>query len=1057
MASTQTTNFFDWINNILSPYTETPITNFSSSTWSDGKLFKSYLKALFPHDISPTSSLLSDEIAELLQKYGMNKEKIPKTFPIENYNEEVMKSLLVRIAEIQKRNEMIEKWTELVFEKKIFDSEINKWNVSDSEFEELLKNEEKIVVLIEEKKKNGDGNVFGVFVDEKVKTAKTSTNLMASTVRKSINFDFNGIEKSNKSFGFVLQSFDGFESFQKFNVNNGFIGDVFHIHEKNDEKLFSVGFGKDGKNADIVVMKDGVKNKNKCGRNCFDYPSNDKMKNYVFTGNKNVSQYFEINRFIVWKMKMSDEQEQKEKEQKMKEEEKKKFDEEQKWMNVMTNRLLAEENVLSDDEKYFKKLEIEITKKCFVDFKSVIFDSDKCSVSRGNSFFDKHLLGKENVIIECIDEFGNVFGCHLHNKIDSICSNETLLRNSIHDENAVLFMIQEFNPNYNTGMKTKKYKIKSTNSNVAFSLYERSDDILFRIGNNDVVLYKNKNDKLNKHYQCEITENSFDYCGKKSLIFNYLQNKSYQIVKEKILFKVNRIRVYEVTENEKYKEIDEKEQLEKRTKEFEEETKKLEKITNDMKTNENKQKLVKSIEQICGMDFDCVLFDTNCCKWKPNHSTFIQRINEKEKVVFVIENTKGDVFGCLINSKIDIPEKRNFNDRYCISDPFAMIFSLNSNLDQKQNTIYIRNGEKALGVFNEKSSRLFIIGEGDILIKKEREKAKCSCDQNSFHYIMDNMLLSEHLKQGGTNDNFEVKQIQVLKMNESEEQHKKNTERRPNFTEEKKIYREMKLVEEISNDFISGQVDGINENTSLEELRKRLEKCKDKLKKTSNNVNLSKERRILELKIMKKELEQVCRMEASEIIFDSNCCDWGIQTSTFDQYIFGKDHFAIVITDEKDNSFGVYISRKVTSIRHKIENKLYGDYVVDPDSFVFSLNNNVKFNIKQKFVDKSFIVYQSSFPKLFTIGDDDICIWKYNSNQSRKNYINNLNDTHEYSFDFGFDISKLNGKQGKINVFGIKNIRVVQMKESERMKKEKEQQFKEICENETKQLQISNN
>ena len=46
----------------------------------------------------------------------------------------------------------------------------------------------------------------------------------------------------------------------------------------------------------------------------------------------------------------------------------------------------------------------------------------------------------------------------------------------------------------------------------------------------------------------------------------------------------------------------------------------------------------------------------------------------------------------------------------------------------------IKNSEYAFKIYNQRDESLFTIGRGDVKLKKEERKERCSCDQSSFDY-----------------------------------------------------------------------------------------------------------------------------------------------------------------------------------------------------------------------------------------------------------------------------------------------------------------------------------
>ncbi|BFU24513.1 trichohyalin, putative [Entamoeba histolytica] len=163
-----------------------------------------------------------------------------------------------------------------------------------------------------------------------------------------------------------------------------------------------------------------------------------------------------------------------------------------------------------------------------------------------------------------------------------------------------------------------------------------------------------------------------------------------------------------------------------------------------------------------------------------------------------------------------------------------------------------------------------------------------------------------------------------------------------------------------------------------------------------------------------EQLEEWTNRKVGNILFDSDIDNWNYGTSVFDQRIWKKEHIIIIIEDEEGNKFGGYVNSKI--------DKIYGNYIYDSKSFVFSLNSNgrmkgmMKFDIKKS--QHAFCLYNQTVNDiLFEFGFlGDICVFKEN--------IKTLSSCHQFSFEYN---GMSNALCGKYN-FTPKRIIVIEMK-----------------------------
>ena len=265
-----------------------------------------------------------------------------------------------------------------------------------------------------------------------------------------------------------------------------------------------------------------------------------------------------------------------------------------------------------------------------------------------------------------------------------------------------------------------KIDIKKEDCNWAFSLFKK-DIALFSIGKGDILIMKE-----NYKNECYWEQKSFNYPeGKEDILIGKTGSNE---------FTVKRIIVIQMEETKESKQIKE----EKMKKQIEEENKKLKE--NEIKTKEQYSKEIKQIEEWSEIKYKEVIFDTSINDWDVFTSEFDRIIFGKEKLVFIIEDTENNVFGCYINSKIDKYQYLENNEvkGSPITDPKAFIFSMRNNGRSKEMIkipIKKEDSNWAFILYKKEWGILFGIGRGhDICIMKENNKNQCYCVPLSFEY-----------------------------------------------------------------------------------------------------------------------------------------------------------------------------------------------------------------------------------------------------------------------------------------------------------------------------------
>ncbi|GAB1221000.1 hypothetical protein ENUP19_0062G0002 [Entamoeba nuttalli] len=150
-----------------------------------------------------------------------------------------------------------------------------------------------------------------------------------------------------------------------------------------------------------------------------------------------------------------------------------------------------------------------------------------------------------------------------------------------------------------------------------------------------------------------------------------------------------------------------------------------------------------------------ILFDSYKDDWNIDTSVFDERIINKEHIIIIIEDKKGNQFGGYVNSKIDKYDK--------IYDSQSFLFSLESNGRMKgMKKFDIEIPQNAFYLFNQSDDNLFSFGYGlfDLVVYKENDKTKSYCNQRSFSYEgVSNALCGKQHP-----NNFTPKRIIVIQM-----------------------------------------------------------------------------------------------------------------------------------------------------------------------------------------------------------------------------------------------------------------------------------------------------
>ena len=158
---------------------------------------------------------------------------------------------------------------------------------------------------------------------------------------------------------------------------------------------------------------------------------------------------------------------------------------------------------------------------------------------------------------------------------------------------------------------------------------------------------------------------------------------------------------------------------------------KKDEITNTMKIEQILQKQeIQQLESWTSKKCSEVLFDSNIHNWSKGTSVFNEKIEGKEKLLFVIEDERGYKFGYYLNTKI----QPNKYDSYVSTDKNTFLFSLKYpgrnngmmkfDIKQTQCGSYLHDGPSS-------GYLIHLTNCGGIHLRKEHEKSNSYCCQRA--------------------------------------------------------------------------------------------------------------------------------------------------------------------------------------------------------------------------------------------------------------------------------------------------------------------------------------
>ena len=317
----------------------------------------------------------------------------------------------------------------------------------------------------------------------------------------------------------------------------------------------------------------------------------------------------------------------------------------------------------------------------------IIFDSDQDDWEEITSEFNHKILGKRQLMFVVEDSKGEKFG-YYSNMFMLDYSNEIIYPT---DEKSFHFNIES------NGRLSRMMKFPVKNKLHGYCLFDDDEEVLIVLG--DMCLFK-QNFCFNS---CFLNHNTYEYYGIPNALCGKTKGFDYSIELKRTTFIPTRIFVIqmEMKEERKHALIKHKEEQE-----------------------------IKQFEQLTGLKFDEVIFDSTKDDWSINRSNFEDKIKGRKQILFVINDSNGEKFGYYLNSFIidDSVIRKHIptNDK-------SYEFNLQSNGRFKETMKFpIVNKRKGYSLFDEDDKRLITIG--NIYLYKENYQHLSFCLNNEKNY-----------------------------------------------------------------------------------------------------------------------------------------------------------------------------------------------------------------------------------------------------------------------------------------------------------------------------------
>ena len=418
---------------------------------------------------------------------------------------------------------------------------------------------------------------------------------------------------------------------------------------------------------------------------------------------------------------------------------------------------------------------------------------DKCFQNEDNIF--DILSERSNVLFLFEDIYGWKFGYYHSSPIKQMTDQ---MNNWIPtDENSFLFSLKSISE-----IEPQQFHLKEFGYGIKFSKQEdfsyialAGGSILILLENNSNTVYFDYNNELIDYDECPSMQNVLFYGDK----FKYRRMVIFQLISPN--YSNN------LCENECcFEERQNKRKLKK---------------TKIQQTNifpREQQTEINSIESLTGLQLKEIIFNWNLDEMNMNRETFIDFINNKDHLIFVIEDENENVFGSYLQNKILFDEKLlKTTNKLNKIDKNAYLFSLKSNDSIPPKTTFPINRKRfkdySLNIYENDVEEFFSFGK-DIVIFKQQYCEKSFVQQQTFNY--ENFQNQENVLLGESQSNhFIPKRITVYQMKESNE----NIENMINITHEEKEQIEEWTRMECSHIIFDSDIDDWDHQTSVFDLK----------------------------------------------------------------------------------------------------------------------------------------------------------------------------------------------------------------------------------------------
>ena len=184
----------------------------------------------------------------------------------------------------------------------------------------------------------------------------------------------------------------------------------------------------------------------------------------------------------------------------------------------------------------------------------------------------------------------------------------------------------------------------------------------------------------------------------------------------------------------------------------------VEKRVNEYLNEVVKEEHQKQLEEWTELKCSNILFDSNIDDWTEDTSVLNERIIRKKQIVFLIEDEDNEIFGYYFNTKIE-----QIYGYWQQTDSKSFHFNLQSRKNRlKQPMKFEIKNLKNGGIYLCQKTNKFLIGLGDISLRKENKKNESNCGQTEsyidFHGIKNALCGKIYPK------NFITKRILVIQM-----------------------------------------------------------------------------------------------------------------------------------------------------------------------------------------------------------------------------------------------------------------------------------------------------